>query len=136
VHWGHYAESYSGICLGFSVPDEILHEVKYLDLRPEAPSVLDQKYMKLLMLRKFCHWHYENEYRVFVPLKKKVGGLYFQDFNEQFVLRRVIVGHESTVTRAQVAAAIGDLRDVEVFPARPAFQTFSVVPQKNPKKWK
>lgn len=136
VHWAHYADRYRGICLGFKVADEILEKVEYVGKRPTAPSVLDEKELKRLMLRKFHHWHYESEYRAFVTLKKKVDGLHFQYFDKQFVLKRVIVGHQSKVTRAQIAEAIGDLPDVEVFPARPAFQTFSVVRQKNPKKWK
>ena len=49
----------------------------------------------------------------------------------------VIVGDRSTITRADLAEALGDARDhVTAFKARPAFGSFDVVRNKNDALWR
>ena len=134
--WGHYADKHKGICLGFDVPDHHLSEVDYVRQRFLAPEVIDEPFMKKLLLTKFEHWRYEEEYRAYVSLKDEIDGHYYADFSDNLSLKQVIVGDQSRITRDQISLALGDLaRVVEVFRARAAFQSFEVVPQKNAALW-
>ncbi len=136
VLWGHYADRHRGMCLGFDVPESILGKVQYVDSRPARPDVLDEAFMKRLLFTKFSHWQYEQEYRAYVQLDEAVEGLYYSEFSAQLALKRVIVGDQSSVTRAEVSGALGDLEtEVEVFKARASFRSFDVVRNKDPKMW-
>jgi len=136
VLWGHYADKHRGICLGFEAPSSNLGKVNYVDLRPPRPDVLDEAFMKRLLFTKFSHWQYEQEYRVFVQLEEEIDGLYYSEFSDQLALKRVIVGDQSTITRAQVSDALDGLRnEVEVFKARAGFKAFKVVVNKNMAMW-
>lgn len=134
--WGHYADKHKGMCLGFDVPDRHLDEVTYTKERLPAPKVIDQPFMKKLLLTKFDHWRYEEEYRAYVSLEDEIDGHYYADFSENLILKEVIVGDQSRITRAKILSALGDLAvGVEVFKARPAFKSFEVVLQKNAALW-
>lgn len=136
VVWGHYADRHRGICLGFEVPSSILNRVAYVDSRLPRPDVPDVAFMKKLLLTKFAHWQYEQEYRVFVQLEEEIGGLYFSEFSDQLTLKRVIVGDQSSISRAEVSGALGDLETgVEVFKARAAFKSFNVVRNRDETMW-
>ena len=135
--WGHYADKHKGVCLGFDVPDCHLDEVDYVRERLPAPEVIDEPFMKKLLLTKFEHWLYEEEYRAYVSLKDEFDGHYYADFSDNLSLKQVIVGDQSQITRDQISLALGDLASVvEVFRARAAFQSFKVVPQNNAALWK
>jgi hypothetical protein len=138
VQWGHYAQKHEGVCLGFDVPDELLAQVNYVQSRPPCPDAetTTQATTATLLNTKFAHWSYEDEYRVWTALAEEENGLYFAPFSEQIALKQVMVGARSTITRAQLAAALGSLADgVEVFQVRPAFRTFRIVRCKNEKLW-
>lgn len=136
VLWSHYAESHRGLCLGFEVPRDFVKEVRYVDERPAPPDVPDLKFMEEVLFSKFVHWHYEQEYRAFVPLNEHENSLYFMDFSDNLRLRCVIVGEQSTITRADISSALGDLsNEVEVFKARAAFRSFEIVRQKDESLW-
>ena len=65
------------------------------------------------------------------------GGLYFEPFTDDLKPVEVIVGDRSTITRADLAEALGDARDhVTAFKARPAFGSFDVVRNKNDALWR
>lgn len=134
--WGHYADKHKGICLGFDVPNAHLSEIKYIRDRPPIPEVIDEPFMKKLLLSKFEHWQYEEEYRVYVSLTDEIDGHYYANFSDTLKLKQVIVGDQSRITRAQVTEALGDsAKYVEAFKARAAFRSFEVVPQKDPALW-
>lgn len=136
VLWGHYADKHRGICLGFDMPDEFLGQVSYVNSRFHWPATLDEPFVKQLLFTKFAHWSYEDEYRSYVSLDESEHGLYYADFSEKLVLRQAIVGPESTISRAELSNALGDLADhVEVFKARAAFKSFRVVPNRNARLW-
>ena len=89
-----------------------------------------------LLFEKFSHWSYEQEYRAFVGLGKSKDGLYFMDFSDKLKLRRVIVGDQSDVTRADVAGALNGIETkIEVFKARAGFRSFKVVRNKKESMW-
>ena len=64
------------------------------------------------------------------------NGLYFMQFGQNVVLRQVIVGPNSTIKRAEVAEALGELQGVEAYKARLAFNTFTVVRNRDASLWK
>ncbi len=144
VQWSHYADRHRGLCLGFDVTGDLV-PVTYTPkrLKPDLATMraggsAAQKHMLQVLTTKFSHWRYENEHRLFVKLKEKdKKGLYFFGFCKQVALREVIVGHNSTISRAELARALGDMAcDVEVYKARLAFRTFRVVRQRSGELWK
>lgn len=145
VLWSHYADRHRGICLGFDMPDECLVAVKYQSkrLEPEIAALhgegpTAENEMQKVLSTKYSHWRYENEVRCFVTLdeKDKLNDLYFFDFSPQLLLRQIIVGHCSTLSRAELHDALGDLAtDVSVCKARLAFRSFKVVRQKKRTLW-
>lgn len=136
VVWGHYADRHRGVCLGFEVPSSVLNKVDYVDSRLPRPDVLDEAFVKKLLLTKFSHWQYEQEYRVFVQLEEDINGLYYSKFSDQLTLKRVIVGDQSSISRAEVSDALADLgTQVEVFKARAAFKSFNVVRNRDETMW-
>jgi hypothetical protein len=71
--WGHYADSYKGICLEFrsgQAPFEMLHEVNYATSFP-VPKLIEilkrrdaqQELMKTVYCTKSRDWSYEKEWR-------------------------------------------------------------------------
>lgn len=145
VQWSHYAAKHTGICFGFDIPANMLANVRYTTKRLvprvdviEGPGPANQKEMYRVLTTKYVHWRYESEMRIFLGLNDKDpdSGLYFAEFADRLVLKQVIVGHLSKVTRADVEQALGDLtKDVEVFKARLAFQTYTVTKQRKKAMW-
>ena len=135
--WTHYADKHRGICLGFKVPNDVVGKVNYMNYRPGRPEVLDQSFMKELLHTKFSHWEYEQEYRMWTTLKKKINGHPYLNFvDNKLILKRVIVGAESCTTRSEVSEALGNLaRSVDVFKSRAAFKSFKVVKNINDSLW-
>ena len=143
VQWSHYAEQHRGLCLGFDVPDNLLTAVTYVAQRPLPDlGVLGgggkaaQEAMLKVLSTKFSHWRYENEVRAFTDLMDPVGPLFFASFGPNLVLREVIVGAKSDVTRGDIAAALCGLAPAIVArKARLAFRTFHVVEQRRSSLW-
>ncbi len=138
VQWSHYADHHKGICLAFDVPAEFVEEVQYLKERIVSPTIIDFDTMKKFLTTKFEHWAYEEEYRSFIGLDPELeeNGLYFFDFSENLKLKSVMVGSRCTLTRKQLATALGDMASqVEVWKTRPAFKKFAVVRNENESLW-
>lgn len=136
VLWGNYADKHKGICLGFEVPSDVLGKVEYRESRLPIPDVLDEKFLKSLLFIKYKHWNYEQEYRAYIQLGKDIEGVYYAEFSDRLKLKQIIVGDQSSVTRAEVSVALGDLgSEVEVFKARAGFTKFEVVRQRNSAMW-
>jgi hypothetical protein len=145
VQWSHYAEHHRGICLGFDADDTQVHKVNYVERRlsPDLRALkkdgkIAQRHITQILTSKFLHWSYEDEYRVFSKLDDcDERGLYFFPFVNGLTLRQVIIGHDCTITRAEIAGALGSLSaSVEYFKARLAFQKFEVVKQQKSSLWK
>jgi len=136
VLWSHYADKHKGLCLGFEVKNNLLGKVDYVDSRLSVPTEFNEEFMKKLLFTKFRHWEYEQEYRIYVQLEEEEGGMYFAEYSDELRLKKVIVGDQSSVKRAELVDALGGLnRNVEAFKARAGFQKFEVVRQKNSAKW-
>jgi len=135
--WAHYADKHRGICLGFDVFDELFHQVSYVTSRPPMPKFADQSFIKSLMFTKYVHWSYEDEFRAYISLQECEDGLYFANFAAEMKLRQILIGTESSVTRAEVATALGERkRRVESFKVRAAFGAFNIVRQKDEELWR
>lgn len=145
VIWGHYAEQHKGLCLGFDVPDHCLGKVDYSRKRlvADLEKLTNQANLKpddarQFLFTKYSHWRYEREYRSFVTLEDRDSetGLYFAEFSERLKLKIAIVGARSSLSRADISAALGEMNDeVNVFKARLAFKSFKVVRQRNEELW-
>jgi hypothetical protein len=144
VLWGHYADSHRGLCLAFDVPNQFLENVRYTRRRPDPQEFLStneqekEKEMKALLCRKFSHWRYEDEARLFVGLDEvdPVTGLYFLEFSESISLKKVLVGLQSNISRHEITTALGrNSGHVERVKTRAAFQTFNVVQNRKKSLW-
>lgn len=136
ILWSHYADKHKGICLGFEVPPSAINEIDYVDQRLNKPDIPDEPLMKKLLLTKFKHWEYEQEYRAYLGLTDETNGLYFADFSENLSLKSIIVGAQSEITRAEISQTLGSLsKNVEVFKARAGFKSFEVERNENESMW-
>jgi hypothetical protein len=145
VQWSHYADKHLGLCLGFDVPDNHLLTVSYTAKRllAEAEQLLargrsDERTMRRLLSTKFAHWKYEHEVRCFVTLEDQdpQTKLYFAEFSDKLKLAQIVVGARSSLSRAGLGGALGDLaKGVDVFKARLAFKSFKVVRNKDQSLW-
>jgi hypothetical protein len=92
VLWGHYAEKHAGVCLGFDVPTNSLHEVNYTESPGKLVEDVDSTDSVLgkekLLCTKFHDWAYEDELRLIVTLDHTVeeGGLFFLPFSARLKL--------------------------------------------------
>ncbi len=100
VLWGHYADKHCGVALGFEVDEKLLFKVTYENTKFDLPIntnnqvECDENTLNRLLSTKFSDWHYENELRMFSPLKNCVveSGLYFEKFSDDLCLKEVILG--------------------------------------------
>lgn len=136
VQWAHYADRHRGLCLGFEIPEDCLEKVDYVDEREHLQGELTEAKVIALLKVKYRDWAYEQEYRAFVPLETSDGNHFFSDFSSNLILKQVIVGAESTLTRSDLASALGDVRvEIDVFKARAAFQKFQMTRNMNEAHW-
>lgn len=144
VMWAHYAQKHRGICLGFDIPnDEADPIVRRINYEPNRVHValdptkeflgLTQEFIHLLIYTKAKEWEYEREWRVIANLEheEKDTGFYFVDFSPQLISREVILGCRNPSPIGQIAKLVrGNQAHVRVCKARPAFQEFAMVENK------
>ena len=145
VQWSHYADRHRGLALGIEVESQFVKEVVYSHMRSKSEALellTSQKVRPELAMAfastKFAHWRYEQEVRAFIPLQDKdaESDLYFFKLGDHFKLKEILVGAESTVSRADIAEALGTLsQSVRARKVRLAFSTYRVVNQNNQKLW-
>ena len=146
VIWSHYAQSHTGIALGFDIQKKIALDVQYVEKRLELPRELqtgnksfsDLNYGRKIVTTKFHHWAYENEVRVFSPLSDYhfENGFYFEPFDDQITLKEVILG--ANYRSGGNSKLHNDLirEGVKFTTSRLAFNDFSVVHQLAKNRWK
>ena len=139
VLWSHYADKHKGMCLGFDVPDKLLKEIVYTKGR----SILRAGFFKnglpasdhveRFFITKYEHWRYEEEVRLILCLNEtiKEDGHCFKQFDEDLVLKEIILGARWPVGKARVQSVLGKPSgSVTITKARLAFKSFSVVTDK------
>jgi hypothetical protein len=130
--WSHYGDRHRGLCLGFDVPDSRLKPISYVSQRVRlADGELDgdAAVRERLFCVKFTHWRYEDEVRTIVPLAdaKQRDACWFVPFGHELQLKEVVVGGESSVSRAELMAWLGKAHHgVALFKARLAYSSFDV----------
>jgi hypothetical protein len=137
VLWGHYADRHAGICMGFDVAKDHLHEVMYEEslgrMKQDAKTgelVLTTKEIDKLMRTKFKDWEYEQEMRFFIKLNRlqHEAGMYFYPFSKRLVLRELILGPRCEIGIDAIRRLVE--KNVKVQKARLAFRKFAVVVDK------
>ncbi len=146
VQWSHYADNHRGICLGFDIHDNLLQEVDYVtervectlaDIQKSSDKETHKNLIHVMMTTKYVDWRYEQEVRVFSMLKNENDGLFFQNFDQDLVLREIIVGARSDVSRADIAQALGaNVQGIDVCKARLGFNRFEIVKNQDGSLWK
>lgn len=139
--WAHYADNHRGVCLGFDVlPDDVPQKVQYTSER--KVHVLDtahptggitEHHLNELLTTKSSGWKYEEEWRLIIKLMEPdpVNGHHYLPFHQNFVLREIIVGLRCKESVESFRRLVGDVgQSVSIIQARPAFETFTIVPQR------
>jgi hypothetical protein len=92
----------------------------------------DEALFKRILSLKFEQWSYEEEWRLFARLEDAApNGMYFYPLNPLFELREIIVGARCDATLQSFKPLLaGYPQPVIIKKARPAFQTFTMVPLK------
>ncbi len=110
VQWAHYAESHSGICLGFDIPETSLIKIQYTEERTpgsEFKNSLDLKgvdFVKQMLSKKHAHWRYEEEHRMLVRFPEKIidDRLMFEPFSENLKISEILLGTRSKLNNKKV----------------------------------
>ena len=135
VQWAHYADNHQGLCIEIELADkDDARKVDYVPERLESKLITDPKFSEKLLLSKFKHWEYEKEYRLIRELKNydQDNGIFFQPFNSDIKLTKIIIGCQSNLTRSSLQEKLSATdRDVEIIYARAAFKSFKIVKHKN-----
>lgn len=138
--WGHYSDKHKGVCLGFDVPDGILKKIDYTSHREKIyPENADTVTEKQFFFTKFDGWKYEKEYREWINLNTHSfsNGMYFKKYSYDLVLKEIIVGCQSDITRNDVSEAMSNnFPHIKPHKARASFQKFKIVRNQNSKLWK
>lgn len=136
--WSHYTERHTGFALGFDIPDNKTIEVKYSKERPlfkwdKIPdSRIRQDYLLKLIKTKFISWKYEEEFRLFYRLSdlKKENALYFQEFDDNLILKEVIAGCKSQTSDEDFLKLLEGYSDITAMKSRMAFKSYKIVRNK------
>ena len=140
VIWAHYSDNHKGLCLGLEIQTEEVannecEKVRYI--KKTLPFPIDysnlpdrarHKIVQRILFTKYEHWKYENEIRLWGSLQNEENGLYFFNFGRNLQVREVIVGAKCTLSRQEIARAIGPLTSsVEIIKTRAAHDQFKMV---------
>nr|WP_314417227.1 DUF2971 domain-containing protein [uncultured Pseudomonas sp.] len=140
VQWAHYGDKHNGICLGFDISVSKLLKISYVAERKGFHNGMFStqgqalKWLIEFLTTKHSSWSYEREMRMLCRLlgSERVGDLYFAKFSELMQLKQVIIGCNSKVSGVEVRTALGgNLSQIDVFKARPAFSKFEIVRDKS-----
>jgi hypothetical protein len=135
VMWSHYAERHKGICLGFDVADDYLFEVEYSanrlakDILDEDGNLLiDKEYNEKLLRTKYASWEYEKEVRMIVEFdhKEEKPDMRFLSFDDDIVLREVILGAERNKGVSKIESLLQDYENVRLIQGKMAFKYFRI----------
>ncbi len=111
--------------MGFEVDTAVVQQISYYEHRTvvdDLSFLIDDMdaaaaWMQSEIIgRKFSHWSYEKEWRLHVTLEEaeEHSGLYFETFNPQFRLNKVLLGSRCDIHRTTVQRAVGDLSGVQI----------------------
>lgn len=113
IMWSHYADSHSGICLGFDIPKDPSKalKVRYKPTLQKFPKSLEELNellaLKILTIKNAC-WIHEEEYRWFPTMDTKRHGRAYIDFGEELRLREVFLGTKCELELTSITRLLGD----------------------------
>ncbi|WP_270729445.1 DUF2971 domain-containing protein [Shimia sp. Alg240-R146] len=140
--WGHYAESYAGVCLGFDVTEKLTKMVYESDFKEFPYEDLGTEHGKKQIFAyaqetKSIHWQFEVEWRRFVhlsedeiALKKRGARHFFTPFDHKLELKEVLIGPRSNLTSKQFRKALGSYEGVDIKTVRASFRNYKMTTQK------
>jgi hypothetical protein len=139
--WGHYAKNHTGVCLGIEIPKGRVLSMNYQPERLEMllkmsplEAAIDDEVIKQVVTTKFHEWAYEREWRYLAKLDHPddTTGFHYVEFSPDFELREIIAGARCERSLEDIRKQVfGNTEVIEMFKARAAFGTFSMVRQKN-----
>ena len=134
--WGHYADKHKGIALGFQLnrlPEEII-KAEYCTERIKYEltnnTSLDEKnFLELIGKRKYQNWIYENEYRVWVEIKRciRINGNYFVEFENELILKEIILGCRHDKSNYKYFVKLAHKYNSKVIPLREEWGGYKMV---------
>jgi hypothetical protein len=131
VLWAHYSDKHRGMCLGLDVKEDVAMRIKYSEQRIPWRE-LDLEFVKEILWTKFAGWGYEDEIRIYASRDEEENGMYFKDFDNDFRLREVIVGHRCCVERGEISAALASYAEpVKIMKACLSLTSFDVIEDSN-----
>jgi hypothetical protein len=144
--WAHYADKHRGICLGIDILDHMAQSAIYIDQRESTdPQILwkalnegsaeepAEDTVNAIMrkyLVKYEGWRYEDEVRMFSRAREEKGLAYLKFNDEDFILREVILGLRSTITKKTIVNRLrGYGHEVEILKATVSPDEFRIIPR-------
>jgi len=133
--WSHYADRHRGMALVFEVPDADVEHIKYRRrrIKIEDARVANEDTTKRLLTTKYIDWQYENEARLFKPVKDLTyeERLPFVHFDKNLVLTSIILGPLSKLSDSELESVLPLNIQLKVIRSRMAFRTFKIVRNKS-----
>jgi hypothetical protein len=138
--WAHYGKNHTGVCLGIEVPDgkamKVLYETSRLQMvlaATKLETAVDDEIIRTVVTTKYKEWEYEREWRLLERLEHPdpETSLHYLDFSPDLELREIILGARCERPMSDIRKQVyGNTGEIVMKKLRPAFQTFSMVPQK------
>ncbi len=134
VQWAHYANNHQGLCIELELGDGDAQKVEYKAEMLDCALMSENEIFIRILLTKFKHWEYEKEFRVIRVLEKfeEENGLYFQPFNNDIRLTKIIIGCQSNITRKSIIEKLHDAdKDVEIIYSKASSESFEIIECQN-----
>jgi hypothetical protein len=126
--WDHYSDNHTGVCYGFDVLGDQVLKIDYLDElidfdeRALSDTKINHEAAEIASNTKSSHWGYEKEWRQYVSLEEAekisistgTDGNIFLEFNDNLVLREVILGMRSNLKLIEVLGALQSEEEVVI----------------------
>ncbi len=131
--WAHYADSHTGVCLGFNTDNDTFREALKIDYVEEYPEMLlsddDETSLIAPLLSKSSDWEYEDEFRLIAQESSfgKISGMPITNDGEWELppgsLTEILIGCRATEDTIKAVKHIADKS-----PFRPAVYKMKVDP--------
>lgn len=145
--WAHYANNHQGFCLGFDASGEnhgkqLFRKMQYvqhldpIDLAVKSDEDYNKEGVDYASITKSSHCAYEREWRLWVSLNKEEQrrkqlskkAIFYVNFNENLVLREVILGIRSTYDLKKLERFILPSDRIDFIKAQKSSRAFEVIP--------
>jgi hypothetical protein len=142
IMWSHYAQTHSGIVLGFDVNSAMRYNIEYSRKRVDGPELMRRvggnptNAHSSEFLTKHHDWVYEKEHKLACAIDgpeimmEVIGGrkMYFRPFGADLVLKQVFVGEFAEEDRTMLNFALEyGKHDIQPIQTRLANKSFQVV---------